>query len=68
MAETVEVYQDEAQEYRWRKRAGNGEIVADSGEGYETKDGALLAARRENPEDAIEVLATDSGEAADGSE
>jgi hypothetical protein len=30
-------YQDQAQEWRWRLRDGNHEIVADSGEGYTDK-------------------------------
>jgi uncharacterized protein YegP (UPF0339 family) len=29
-----QVYEDRAGEYRWRLRASNGRIVADSGEGY----------------------------------
>lgn len=49
----VEVYQDNAGEWRWRRKAGNGEIVADSGEGYETEGGASFAAAREFPKDCI---------------
>ena len=29
-----ELYTDKATEYRWRLRADNNEIIADSGEGY----------------------------------
>jgi uncharacterized protein len=32
------IYQDDRGECRWRLRAGNGRIVADSGEGYTKKD------------------------------
>ncbi|MBH04290.1 MAG: hypothetical protein CMP08_09270 [Xanthomonadales bacterium] len=32
-----EMYRDAADEYRWRLKAGNGEIIADSGEGYKNK-------------------------------
>ena len=32
-----EVYQDADGDYRWRLRAGNGEIIADSAEGYRNK-------------------------------
>lgn len=32
-----EVYQDDAEEWRWRLRATNGEPIADSGEGYASK-------------------------------
>jgi uncharacterized protein YegP (UPF0339 family) len=42
----VEVFADDAGEYRWHRKAGNGEIISDSGEGY--TDGAYavkMAAR-----------------------
>lgn len=32
-----EVYSDRAGDWRWRLRAGNGRIVADSGEGYASR-------------------------------
>lgn len=32
-----EIYEDQKGEYRWRFRANNGEIIADSGEGYRDK-------------------------------
>lgn len=32
-----QVYRDKAGEWRWRLRAKNGRIVADSGEGYKRK-------------------------------
>lgn len=35
MAGKFEVYEDKSGKYRWRLKAGNGEIVA-SGEAYET--------------------------------
>ena len=38
-----EVYQDRAEEWRWRMVASNGRIVADSGEGYSSKSGARRA-------------------------
>jgi len=31
---TVLVYRDESGEWRWHREAANGNIVADSGEGY----------------------------------
>ncbi|MGB9965853.1 DUF1508 domain-containing protein [Halobacterium hubeiense] len=40
-----DVYEDDAGEYRWRLRAANGNLVADSGEGY---------TRRGEAEDAVE--------------
>lgn len=39
MAGTFEVYEDKAGKFRFRLKAGNGEVVA-TGEGYETKAGA----------------------------
>ncbi|TQQ79000.1 DUF1508 domain-containing protein [Halonotius roseus] len=35
-----EVFEDSAGEYRWRLRASNDEIIADSGEGYNSKGAA----------------------------
>ena len=40
MAGTFEVYPDKAGKYRFRLKAGNGEIVA-VGEAYESKQNAL---------------------------
>jgi amphi-Trp domain-containing protein len=37
---TFELYEDSAGEYRWRLRHRNGNIIADSGEGYSSKDNA----------------------------
>lgn len=36
-------YKDERSEWRWRVRAKNGRIVADSGEGYSSKSNAKRA-------------------------
>ena len=36
---TFEVFQDKADEWRWRLVATNGNIIADSGEGYASKQG-----------------------------
>lgn len=38
-----EVFEDKANEWRWRMVASNGRIVADSGEGYSSKSGARRA-------------------------
>jgi uncharacterized protein YegP (UPF0339 family) len=37
----VEQYKDEDDKWRWRTVAANGNIVADSGEGYENKQDCL---------------------------
>jgi len=34
---TFEMYEDEAGQYRWRLVHDNGNIIADSGEGYATR-------------------------------
>lgn len=39
-------YKDTAGEWRWRFVASNGRIMADSGEGYKTKRGAVRAQAR----------------------
>lgn len=41
MAAEFEVYKDNAGEYRWRLQANNNEVVADSNEGYGSKDSCL---------------------------
>ena len=38
-----ELYRDKAAEFRWRLKAGNGEILATSGEGYKAKAPAKRA-------------------------
>ena len=40
MAATFELFRDRAGEYRWRLRHQNGNIIADSGEGYSSKANA----------------------------
>lgn len=45
--ERIEVYPDKAGEWRWTHKAANNEKVADSGEGYATRDGAMDAAERQ---------------------
>lgn len=42
----LEVYEDEGDAYRWRMTAQNGEIVADSGQGYTRKADAQESADR----------------------
>ena len=41
MAATFELYKDRAGEFRWRLRHQNGNIIADSGEGYSSKANAV---------------------------
>ena len=42
----LEIYRDGRGEWRWRLRASNGRIVADSGEGYQRRASALHAMQR----------------------
>ncbi|MBO9626174.1 MAG: DUF1508 domain-containing protein [Microbacterium sp.] len=41
MAGKWELYTDKGGEYRFRLKAGNGEVIALSSEGYTSKSGAL---------------------------
>ena len=58
---TFEVYQDDSDEWRWRLRHRNGNIVADSAEGYSSRSAAidgLYAVRPDTPTAHIEVEGT----------
>jgi len=57
MPARFEVYKDGKGEYRWRLRAGNGQVIATGGEGYSTKanaHGGIKAVQRDAPSAAIE--------------
>jgi uncharacterized protein YegP (UPF0339 family) len=56
MAGTFELYTDKSGEYRFRLKAGNGEVIAIS-EGYSSKSGALsgIESVRRNAADASVV-------------
>lgn len=49
-------YRDEAGEYRWRREAANGEIVADSSEGYVNSDDCASMAVQVNGDDVEYVV------------
>jgi uncharacterized protein len=52
MAAKFEVYKDSKGGYRWRLRAGNGQVIATGGEGYTTKAnavGGIKAVQRDAP-------------------
>ncbi len=56
MAGKFELYLDAAKKYRWRLKAGNGEIIA-VGEAYESKAGAqngIDSVKRNAPEARVE--------------
>lgn len=46
----IELYQDKAGEWRWHRKAGNGEIISDSAEGYVRARDAIHGARIANPD------------------
>lgn len=41
----IEYYKDKKKEWRWRVVARNGNILADSGEGYKNKSGAVKGSK-----------------------
>ncbi|MBA2741916.1 MAG: YegP family protein [Actinobacteria bacterium] len=43
-------YEDASDEFRWKKVARNGDLIAESGESYTRKEDAERAALRSNPE------------------
>jgi hypothetical protein len=59
MTATFEVYEDRAGQYRWRLVHSNGNIIADSGEGYATKQKAKqgIESVKQNAPDAAVVEA-----------
>jgi uncharacterized protein YegP (UPF0339 family) len=54
MGATFELYEDREGKYRWRLRHDNGNIIADSGEGYASKQKAKqgIESVRKNAGDA----------------
>jgi hypothetical protein len=54
---TFELYEDRAGDYRWRLRHDNGNVIADSGEGYSTRQKAkqgIESVKTNAPEAPIE--------------
>jgi uncharacterized protein YegP (UPF0339 family) len=47
--EHVELYRDDKGFWRWRRKAANGEIIADGSEGYWNRTDCLDMAERINP-------------------
>ena len=41
MAAKFEIYKDKSKEFRWRLIHANGQVIANSGEGYTTKANAM---------------------------
>lgn len=51
----TEYFLDAAGEWRWHRKADNGEIIATSGEGYKNKADAMEIGRLNFPDDEIYV-------------
>lgn len=52
------IYRDSADEWRWRLVAPNGNIIADSGEGYNSKQGVqrgIESVKRSAPRAEVEI-------------
>lgn len=47
--DTIRIFKDSAGEFRWQRRAGNGEVVS-HGEGHTRRWDAQRAAQRANPD------------------
>ena len=54
------VYRDAAGEWRWRLRASNEKIIADSGEGYYSQEGCEAAVSRVKREVPVATLVVQS--------
>jgi len=57
MAAKFELYKDKSGEFRWRLVASNGQMIANSGEGYKSKDSAksgIESVKKNAPAAAIE--------------
>jgi len=50
MAAKFEIYKDKSGEFRWRLTHTNGQIIADSGQGYKAKEDAVkgISSLKEN--------------------
>ena len=56
-----EIYKDARGEYRWRFKASNGRIIADSGEGYQNKSdcaGGIQLVKTHAPNAPVEDTTT----------
>ncbi|RDI70244.1 DUF1508 domain-containing protein [Halopelagius longus] len=59
MSATFELYEDTVGQYRWRLVHDNGNVIADSGEGYASKQKAkqgIRSVKSNAPEATIEEL------------
>jgi len=59
MAGKWELYTDKGGEYRFRLKAGNGEVIALSSEGYASKSGALNGIESIRKNASSDIVETD---------
>ncbi len=54
MAAKFEIYKDKSGEFRWRLTHTNGQVIADSGQGYKAKEDAVkgISSLKENVSNA----------------
>ncbi len=50
----IQPYKDAAGEWRWRRLADNGNVIADSAEGYKNKTDMLHMAEQNFPDDLLD--------------
>jgi hypothetical protein len=61
---TFEVYEDRAGQWRWRLVHDNGNIIADSGEGYASRqkcEQGLASVRQNAPDADVEAVSDPTG-------
>jgi uncharacterized protein len=59
---TLEIYKDKSGEFRWRRTAGNGEVVGASSESYKAKKDCEANANRDTAKDKWEFYKDKRGE------
>ena len=50
MTHTLELYRDNAGQWRWNRKASNGRVISDSGEGYVDRRDAIHGMHIANPD------------------
>ena len=58
----LDVYQDKKGEWRWRRKASNGQIIGASSEGYKSQKDCEANANRDDPKDKWEFYEDKKGE------
>ena len=61
MANHAEVFRDASGEWRWRLKAANGRVIADSGEGYANQSDCLAGLGLVTNEPPVVVRIEESG-------